>query len=228
MTMRDSAGNPRGFLCDDSGNLKVAGTFEAPAGGATAAKQDTQITAEQASATSLAIIDDWDESDRAKVNIIVGQAGITAGAGAVAANTPRVTHASDDPVVARLPTALAANGGLKVEGVAGGVAQPVSGPQTNAEFLAALRSTAAFTSVASGTSSVTILASNANRKGAIIVNTDANILYLDLTGGTAAATRYAADLATGEGYEVPFGITGTITGVWAGDGAGSALVTEAS
>lgn len=48
--------------------------------------------------TSLQIMDDWDESDRAKVNPIVGQAGITAGAGSVAANTPRVTHASDDPV----------------------------------------------------------------------------------------------------------------------------------
>ena len=51
---------------------------------------------------SLAIIDDWDESDRAKVNLIVGQAGITAGAGAVAANTPRITHASDDPVTTAL------------------------------------------------------------------------------------------------------------------------------
>lgn len=59
----------------------------------------TQITG---TATSLAIIDDWDESDRAKVNVIVGQAGITAGAGAVAANTPRVTHASDDPAVTAL------------------------------------------------------------------------------------------------------------------------------
>jgi hypothetical protein len=47
-------------------------------------------------------MDDWDESDRAKANIIVGQAGITAGAGAVAANTPRVTHASDDPAVTAL------------------------------------------------------------------------------------------------------------------------------
>lgn len=55
-----------------------------------------------ASATSLAIVDDWDESDRAKVNVIAGQAGITAGAGAVAANTPRVTLASDDPAVASL------------------------------------------------------------------------------------------------------------------------------
>lgn len=52
--------------------------------------------------TSVEIMDDWDESDRAKVNIIAGQAGITAGAGAVAANTPRMTLASDDPAVASL------------------------------------------------------------------------------------------------------------------------------
>lgn len=55
-------------------------------------------------ATSLAVIDDWDESDRAKVNLVVGQAGVAAGAGAVGANTPRVTLASDDPGVALLGT----------------------------------------------------------------------------------------------------------------------------
>ena len=53
-------------------------------------------------ATSLAIIDDWDESDRAKVNLIPAQAGITGGAGSVAANTPRFTLASDDPAVTAL------------------------------------------------------------------------------------------------------------------------------
>jgi len=52
--------------------------------------------------TALQIMDDWDESDRAKVNLIVGQAGIAAGAGAVGATVPRVTLASDDPAVASL------------------------------------------------------------------------------------------------------------------------------
>ena len=52
--------------------------------------------------TALQIIDDWDETDRAKVNLIVGQAGIAAGAGAVAATVPRVTLASDDPLVAAM------------------------------------------------------------------------------------------------------------------------------
>jgi hypothetical protein len=55
-------------------------------------------------AASLAVLDDWDESDRAKVNIVAGQAGITAGAGAVGASTPRVTLASDDPAVVALQT----------------------------------------------------------------------------------------------------------------------------
>lgn len=54
--------------------------------------------------TSVEIMDDWDESDRAKVNLVVGQAGITANAGAVGASTPRVTLASDDPAVALLTT----------------------------------------------------------------------------------------------------------------------------
>lgn len=55
-----------------------------------------------AAATSLAIIDDWDETDRAKVNPIVGQAGVAAGAGAVGATVQRMTLASDDPAVASL------------------------------------------------------------------------------------------------------------------------------
>ncbi len=120
-------------------------------------------------------MDDWDEADRAKVNPVVGQAGVAAGAGASDAKTQRIITATDDPIltalallltisdfdtktgaltetapatdiassglngrlqriaqrlssmIALLPTSLAAGGGLKVEGVAGGVAQPVSG-----------------------------------------------------------------------------------------------------
>ena len=45
--------------------------------------------------SSLNVIDDWDESDRAKVNPIVGQAGIQGAAGAVSANTVRVAIATD-------------------------------------------------------------------------------------------------------------------------------------
>lgn len=100
-------------------------------------------------------------------------------------------------------------------------------PMTSAEFLANLRSgTGTKTSVNSGASSVTILASNANRKGATITNTDANTLYLDLSGGTASSTSFSVPLAAGGYYGVPFGYTGAITGIWAADGSGAALVTE--
>jgi hypothetical protein len=72
-----------------------AASLPLPSGAATLAEQQSQTTA-------LQIIDDWDESDRAKVNPIVGQAGIAAGAGAVGVTVPRVTLASDDPAVTAL------------------------------------------------------------------------------------------------------------------------------
>lgn len=55
-----------------------------------------------AMATSLAVLDDWDESDRAKVNLIAGQAGIDAASGSMSAKTPRFTLATDDPAVTSL------------------------------------------------------------------------------------------------------------------------------
>lgn len=73
--------------------------------------------------------------------------------------------------------------------------------------------------------SATILASNANRKGATIWNDSTAILYLDLTGGTATATSCSKKLIADEYYEVPFGLSGLITGIWA-SAAGAARVTE--
>lgn len=73
---------------------------------AAASKSVAQSTEDKAVydaiAASLSVMDDWDESDRAKANIIVGQAGVAAGAGAVGATTQRMTLASDDPAVAIL------------------------------------------------------------------------------------------------------------------------------
>jgi hypothetical protein len=80
-------------------------TFSLLVGGAGAVAAGVQrmtLASDDPAVVSLAILDDWDESDRAKVNLIAGQAGITAGAGAVGASTPRFTLASDDPAVAAL------------------------------------------------------------------------------------------------------------------------------
>lgn len=75
-----------------------------------------------AAATSLAIMDDWDESDRAKVNLIAGQAGVQGASGAVSANTQRVVLATD----VELPTGTNKLGGVEIR---------TSGGSTSAEIL---------------------------------------------------------------------------------------------
>lgn len=83
--------------------------------------------------------------------------------------------------------------------------------------------------VAGSASSVTILAANANRKGAIITNDSSAVLYLKF-GATASTSSYTVTLA-GSGsapfasYEVPFGYIGIIDGIWA-SATGNARVTE--
>lgn len=92
-------------------------------------------------------------------------------------------------------------------------------------------STATVTTVASAAVSTVIKAANTLRRGLTISNTDANILYVLLGGGTASATNFTYAIpgatATVIGYyEVPYGFTGAISGIWAVDGTGSAIVTE--
>lgn len=62
--------------------------------------------------------------------------------------------------------------------------------------------------------------------GGSIVNTDANALYILLGTGTVSSSLYTEKLATDGVYEVPYAFTGIVTGVWAGNGAGGALVTD--
>lgn len=111
-------------------------------------------------------------------------------------------------LVALLPAALGVLGGLKVEVL------PAS--------------TGTLTSPANSASSFTVLASNANRKGATIVNDDTAVtgatLYLKF-GTTASATSYTVALAPQAYYEVPYGFTGRIDGL-ASAATGTARVTE--
>lgn len=87
---------PVDVRADNAGGLEVVQNTAA----------DLNVTEASAAAikTAVELIDDWDETDRAKVNPIVGQAGIAAGAGAVGMTVPRVTLASDDPGVSLLTT----------------------------------------------------------------------------------------------------------------------------
>jgi len=81
------------------------------------------------------------------------------------------------------------------------------------------------TSVAASASDVTILAANENRKGAAIYNDSSAVLYLLLASGTSSTTNHTVQVAGGWLYEVPFGYTGVIKGIWA-SATGSARVTE--
>lgn len=47
--------------------------------------------------TAVEIMDDWDETDRAKVNLIAGQAGVDGNSGVKSAKTVRVVLATDQP-----------------------------------------------------------------------------------------------------------------------------------
>lgn len=87
--------------------------------------------------------------------------------------------------------------------------------------------TATRTQVADSASDGLILAANAARLGATIWNDSSAILYLGLGTTTVTTTNYTAQLSEGAYYEVPFGFTGQIRGIWATDpGDGAARVTE--
>ena|SRR2546427_6754238 len=82
-------------------------------------------------------------------------------------------------------------------------------------------------SVASSASSVTILAANLGRRGAVVFNDSTQILYLDLSGGTASSSSYSVQVAANGYFELlpQATYTGLITGIWA-SANGNARVTE--
>lgn len=88
-------------------------------------------------------------------------------------------------------------------------------------------STATTSSIAASISSVTLLAANVSRRGATIFNDSNRILYVRL-GSTASTTNYTVQLGTDAYYEVPYGYTGEINGIWVAGSSGNARITELS
>lgn len=113
---------------------------------------------------------------------------------------------------------LAANDALNVAIVDG------SGNQITSFGGSSPPSTATRSSVSAATSNTTLLASNASRKGATIVNDSVARMCLAL-GSSASLTDYTELLDPRGYYEVPAGYTGIITGIWA-YATGAARVTE--
>jgi hypothetical protein len=86
----------------------------------------------------------------------------------------------------------------------------------------------ATTRVASIATDTVILAANTARRGASVYNSDTNPLQLLLASGVSSATNFTIQLATNTYFEVPFGYTGVIKGIWTVIGSGAAQVTEYS
>lgn len=151
-------------LASDESALPIsAASLPLPTGASTLAEQQTQTA-------SLSVLDDWDESDRAKVNTIAGQVGVQGGAGAATALTQRVALATD--------------------------ANTIQGTVTSTPGTPTALTAAAPTAATVGTSSATAVAANASRKGLVLVNTSANTISLGF-GATAVLNSGITLIASG-------------------------------
>ncbi|NDJ16787.1 hypothetical protein [Myxacorys almedinensis] len=84
--------------------------------------------------------------------------------------------------------------------------------------------TASHYAINAATTSTALLAVNLDRLGATLFNNSTARLYVKL-GATATTTDFTFPLEPNGYYEVPFGYTGSIAGVWAAVN-GNALISE--
>ena len=132
------------------------------------------------------------------------------------------------------PTAMPA-GGVGIRGWLSAIWTKLNGSLavTNAGTFAVQTpkaATPAQTSVANSATTVSLLASNANRLGATIFNDDTASTGATLKvklGATASATSYTVAIAPQGYYEVPYGYTGAIDGI-ASAATGNARISELS
>lgn len=85
--------------------------------------------------------------------------------------------------------------------------------------------TSTVTSVSNSNANQTLKASNTARVGLTIQNTSPDILYVKL-GATASSSDFTVKMVSGAYYEVPYGYTGNIDGIWAATSSGAALIDE--
>jgi hypothetical protein len=182
---------------DDPAVAGIGGVADAAATagstGSLAAKIRLLTSQLDAVKTSVEIVDDWDEADRLKVNLIAGQAGIAAGAGSSGATVPRVTLASDSPA--------------PVASYGGGVVSLTRTNDTNAyganDILgAATGSTAALTFASMGPSAGAIIIVGASLEvdssALISGETEYRLHLYNITPSSALGDNAAFDLPSGD------------------------------
>lgn len=215
------------LMCWDSATWDRCPTATGGAGAVDANTNRVTLASDDPAVVSLAILDDWDESDRAKVNLIVGQAGIAAGSGTIGATVPRVNIATDDPVndaLVKLDAAVAVHGsafganvvmgGLAYRADLSGTAAEADGDSLRAlgdGFGRALGGLVCQSGniidgqadITDGSSTSVVAAAGANIVTEIwevdIQNTSATQMYVDFRDGTAGAVlrRFPVPAASG-------------------------------
>ena len=107
-----------------------------------------------------------------------------------------------------------------------------TGPSASVSFPSVMKTTPLAPSytrnsqVAQSTASVVVAIENTTRLGCTIHNDTAATMYLILGKEAAASTNFTVAMSSQAYYEVPYGYTGEIRGLWSGSGTGAARVTE--
>ncbi len=94
------------------------------------------------------------------------------------------------------------------------------------QVVTAKAATGTQTTVAGSATNVTLLASNANRQGAVLYNDSTAICYVRLQA-TATSSNFSYKMQADSTLEIPFGYTGIIDGIWA-SATGNMRITEVS
>ena len=93
------------------------------------------------------------------------------------------------------------------------------------EVTSALSDTATRTSITAAITSTTLLVLNTVRLGATIFNDSTATLFIGLGSTVVSVTDFTVRLGKHQYFELPFGFTGEIRGIWSAVN-GSARITE--
>ena len=188
-------------------SLTTAGALRIDGSGVTQPVSGT-VTANQGTANSLA--------NRWPVIITDGTNTRPTGDVAARASFEKITDGTNTAAVKAASTAAVAADSALVVAIS---------PNNTISSKEIKSSTGTTTSVASSVTNVTLLSANTNRLGATIYN-DSSLsnLFIKL-GTTASATSFSVILTPTGYYEVPFGYTGQIDGIWS-VASGNARITE--
>jgi len=128
----------------------------------------------------------------------------------------KITDGTNDATVKAASTAAVATDKALVVAISPNNAITTTAPTS---------ATSTNTTVARNAASVTILAANASRKGATIYNDSVANLFIKFAAAATTAS-FTTRLTSDTYYEIPFGYTGIVSGIWASAGAGNALMSE--